>query len=126
MLNTKGSFTDLELWKKSRTLRNLLFYRVKDFPKNENYRMTDQIIRCSRSITANIAEGHGRYHYQENSQFCRIARGSLIELKDHLICAFDCKYLSAEELKEYESIIIEIKKMINGYKNFLKKRKKSF
>ena len=51
--------------------------------------MVDQLIRATRSITANIAEGHGRYHFQENIQFCRQARGSLTETLDHLICAQD-------------------------------------
>ena len=58
------------------------------FPTKKN-RLIDQVIRSSRSITANIAEGHGRYHYQENIQFCRTARGSLTESLDHLICALD-------------------------------------
>jgi len=51
------------------------------------------MIRASRSVTANIAEGHGRYHFQENIQFCRQARGSLYELIDHLYVAIDEKYI---------------------------------
>jgi four helix bundle protein len=35
------------------------------------YKLTDQITRASRSVTAYIAEGFGRFHYQENAQFCR-------------------------------------------------------
>ena len=58
-----GGFTDLEVWKKSRLLRNVITDLVKTFPAEEKYRLTDQIIRSSRSIGNNIAEGHGRFHY---------------------------------------------------------------
>ena len=82
------SFKDLEVWKKSRALRRELSLLVKTFPAEENYRLTDQLIRAGRSVTANIAEGYGRYHYQENIQFCRQSRGSLTEVQDHLTVAF--------------------------------------
>jgi four helix bundle protein len=58
-------------------------------PEAEKYNLTNQIIRSSRSVTANIAEGFGRYHFQENIQFCRQARGSLVETLDHLYCCLD-------------------------------------
>jgi four helix bundle protein len=64
-----GAFTDLEVWKKSRVLRNIITELVKSFPTEERYRLTDQIIRSSRSIGNNIAEGHGRFHYIDASRF---------------------------------------------------------
>jgi len=83
------TFEDLEVWKKSREIRNDITKLTIKFPKEEKYQLTDQLIRASRSVTANIAEGFGRYHYQENIQFRRQSRGSLFELIDHLIGAFD-------------------------------------
>ena len=74
---TRSTFETLEAWKMARNLREGIATLVKTFPQEEKFRLTDQMIRASRSITANIAEGHGRYHYQENIQFCRQARGSL-------------------------------------------------
>jgi len=65
------NFEDLEIWKQSRVLRNEIAVLVKTFPAEEKYRLADQLIRASRSVTANIAEGYGRFHYQENIQFCR-------------------------------------------------------
>jgi four helix bundle protein len=82
-------FTDLDVWKKARLYRNKTIQLSKTFSPEEKFRLTDQLIRAVRSITANIAEGDGRYHYQENIQFCRIARGSLKESLDHLIAAYD-------------------------------------
>jgi four helix bundle protein len=63
------SFTDLEVWKKARLLRNNITDLVKSFPVDERSRLNDQIIRPSRSIGNNIAEGHGRFHYAEAAKF---------------------------------------------------------
>ena len=81
------NFTDLEVYKACRNLRKEVsdFVKVK-LPQEEKYKLYDQIIRSSRSITANIAEGYGRYYYKENIQFCRISRGSLNETLEHFIC----------------------------------------
>jgi len=59
-----NNFEELEVWKECRNLRKQVSIVVKTFPVEEKYRITDQLIRASRSITANIAEGHGRFHYQ--------------------------------------------------------------
>ena len=82
-----ASFTELETWKQTRKIRMFVSELVKKFPSDEKYRLTDQIIWCSRSIGNNIAEGHGRFHYQDNIRFCIIARGSLSETLDHFIVA---------------------------------------
>jgi four helix bundle protein len=117
------SFEELNVWKKARELRKRLRELLKQFPSEERYRLSDQIIRASRSITANIAEGHGRFHYQENIQFCRTLRGSLSEVLDHLTVALDEHYITAAQLDEYRNEIKEIERMLNGYIAYLKKRK---
>ena len=118
------SFKDLEVWKKSRALRRELSLLVKTFPAEENYRLTDQLIRAGRSVTANIAEGYGRYHYQENIQFCRQSRGSLTEVQDHLTVAFDEGYISEKQVHLLDGKTEECIKMLNGYINYLIKSKK--
>ena len=117
------SFEDLNVWRKARELRKSIRDLVNQFPKEEKYRLTDQMIRASRSVTANIAEGHGRFHYQENIQFCRTARGSINEVLDHLIVALDEQYITVEQLDDYRNEIKEIERMLNGYIAYLKKRK---
>lgn len=77
------------------------------------------MIRCSRSVTNNIAEGFGRFHYQENAQFCRQSRGSLFELLDHLIIAFEEKYIDEEILLELKSSCLNCIKILNGYIKYL-------
>ncbi len=61
--NANQSFTELEVWKKARILKNEIKILVNNFPTEEKYKLNDQIIRSSRSITANIAEDHGRFTY---------------------------------------------------------------
>lgn len=81
------------------------------------------MIRASRSSTACIAEGYGRFHYQENIQFCRQSRGSLYELIDHIDVALECGYLNNNSA---ESLMQEVKtavRILNGYIKFLKKQK---
>ncbi|MTI22085.1 four helix bundle protein [Fulvivirga sp. RKSG066] len=117
------SFEELFAWKKARAFRSEISGVVKKFPSDEKYRLTDQILRSSRSVTANIAEGFGRFHYQENIQFCRQARGSLFEVLDHLICAKDEKLISVPELKSLREQFDECLKVLNGYIAYLKKAK---
>jgi len=52
-----ASFKELETWKQARKIRNIVSALIKTFPAEEKYRLADQIIRCSRSIGNNIAEG---------------------------------------------------------------------
>jgi four helix bundle protein len=80
-----NNFEELEVWRMCRKFRNDLSILVKAFPMEERYRIIDQLLRSSRSITTNIAEGYGRFNYQENIRFCRQARGSLSEALDHLL-----------------------------------------
>lgn len=119
------TFEELELYKECRKFRQEISNLVKSFPKDEKYRLTDQLLRCSRSVTSNIAEGHGRYHYQENIQFCRQARGSLSETLEHLICALDEKYITDNQLEDFRKVYDQCLKLMNGYIFYLKKQKLS-
>jgi len=123
MSERKSTFETLEVWKKGRELLNKISKLTKSFPSEEKYRLKDQMIRASRSVTANIAEGYGRYHYQENIQFCRQARGSLYELIDHFYVALDEEYIDNNDFNNYKSDINEVIKILNGYINFLETRK---
>jgi len=118
-----NDFRDLEVWKQCKGVRNKIWRLCKDFPREEKYRLSDQMIRASRSSTACIAEGYGRYHYQENIQFCRQSRGSLYELIAHVDVAEECQYIDKNQA---ETLIEQIKtaiRILNGYLKYLKNRK---
>lgn len=117
------TFEDLNCWKVPADLRRRCSEVVKAFPQEERYKLVDQIIRASRSVTANIAEGYGRYHYQEYIQFCRQSRGSLYELIDHFIVARDEGYISDEELDNIKHQISNALAVLNGFINYLLKAK---
>jgi four helix bundle protein len=85
--------------------------------------LSAQVLDSSRSITANISEGFGRFHYQENIQFCRQSRGSLTETMEHIITAYDEKYITKELLAEFNKDYKECLKQLNGYIKYLKDTK---
>jgi four helix bundle protein len=116
-------FRDLKAWQKCRDIRREIWILCKKFPKEETYRLCDQMIRASRSSTACIAEGYGRFHYQETIQFCRQARGSLYELIDHLDVALECGYMDDQQAGNLISNTKEAIRLLNGYIKYLKERK---
>lgn len=118
------SFENLEAWKKGRELRIFVSNLSRKFPSEEKYGLTSQSRRAARSITNNIAEGFGRFHFQENIQFCRIARGSLNETLDHMLIAFEEQYISEEELIQFRAHFNETLRILNGYLKYLKSQAK--
>lgn len=117
------TFEDLEVWKKGREIRLFIQAVVKKFPAEEKFALILQIRKSSRSITNNIAEGYGRFFYQENIQFCRISGGSLTETLDHMIVAFDEKYINDAELNEFRVLYADCLRLLNGYISYLQKAK---
>jgi len=87
-------FYDLPVYKTCRAFRKKISLIARQyFPKSEVYHLKAQVLDSSRSLAANIAEGFGRFHYQENIRFCRQSRGSLTETLEHMITAYDEKYI---------------------------------
>ena len=80
-----NTFEELKCWQLAKELRKKIRVVVRSFPTEEKYKLIDQLTRSSRSVKTNIAEGYGRYHYLDNAKFCRMSRGSLYEVLDHLI-----------------------------------------
>lgn len=114
----------MKVWQLGRNFRRIIYKISKKFPKKEMYCLTQQICRAAVSITSNIAEGWGRYHYQENIQFCRISRGSINEVLDHLYTALDEEYISGKEFEQLYAQGREVEKVLNGYIGYLQRRLK--
>lgn len=120
------TFEDLDCWKVCRNLRNFIARDViPTLPKDEKYRLADQIVRAARSTTANIAEGYGRFHYMDNAKFCSNSRGSCWEVLDHLITAHDEGMLSDKLLAEGRKHISETVRLLNGCMKYLQYNKHS-
>lgn len=118
-----SDFTDLRTWQAARKLRLELYRMTGGFPEEEKFGLTAQIRRAAVSVTANIAEGYGRFSYQENMQFCRQARASVYELRDHLITAADAGYMPTTKRKELDEMAIGLIRLLNGYIRSTKKLK---
>jgi four helix bundle protein len=116
------SFEDLEAYKAAREFRKKIYKLIKGLPPEEKYNLGDQMRRASLSLTNNIAEGHGRYHFQENIQFCRVSRGSLMELIYDLNTCIDEEYYALDYLEELKAEGYTVNKILNGYIAYLKKR----
>jgi len=113
-------FTDLEVWKAARKLK-LKVYEVKHlFPKEEEYKLKDQLVRSVRSISANISEGDGRFTFKDQTHFCIQARGSLSETFNHLIDAFDMNIINEETLLSFKREIDIVRKLLNAYIKYLR------
>jgi four helix bundle protein len=123
--NAQKDFTTLEAWKKARILM-IFFYKevLPHIPPEEKYNLDIQIRKAAVSARANISEGYGRYNYQETIQFCRISRGSIFELKDHLISCLDLAYINKDSFSKGMHLIEESKITLNGYINYVKEQKK--
>lgn len=123
-MSTYQHFYDLPVYKICREFRKQVSSFLNDLiPKTEEYMLKNQLLRSSRSITANIAEGFGRFHHQENIQYCRQARGSLTETMEHFIVAFDEKYINNELLAELNEQYKTCLKELNMYIKYLKSAK---
>ena len=117
-------FTELDIWKLAHELRLKIYELTKFVPSDEKYNTISQIRRSASSVGANIAEGHGRFHYQENIQFCRQARGSLAETRDWLIFINDAKLSSNSNLaNQCMELALKIAPKLNGYISYLKNQK---
>jgi four helix bundle protein len=117
------SFEDLEVYKAAREFRKKIFELIKRLPPEEKYNLGSQMRRAATSLTNNIAEGHGRFHYQENIQFLRQSRGSLEELLDDLNICLDESYFQERELSPIKAEGLELLHRINGYIAYLRRRK---
>jgi len=116
-------FRDLEVWRWCRELRRDIERFSQRLPRQEQLRLADQMIRAARSVTANLAEGFGRFHYLETVQSCRMARGSLCELLDHLQVAVDNGHLKPAEFNNYEQRVTSGLRLLNGFMRYLRERK---
>jgi len=116
------SFEDLDCWRACRALRLFVAKEiVPGLPKEERYRLGDQLLRAARSATANLAEGYGRFHYLDNAKFSSNARGSCCEVLDHLITGHDEGLVSDESLACGRELVETALRLVNGYMNYLKR-----
>ncbi|MCD6317659.1 four helix bundle protein [Candidatus Aerophobetes bacterium] len=115
------SYEELDVWKESHKLALEIYKLTKNFPKDERFRIVDQICRAAISVPTNIAEGTGRHSKKEFSQFLYIARGSVEETKYLLLLAKDLNYLKHEICINLQERYNKVGKMLNGLISSIRK-----
>jgi four helix bundle protein len=114
-LAVEKSYTELNVWLRSRQLNKMIYELTRLFPKEEQFGLTNQIRRAAVSVPSNIAEGCGRQHTRDTIQFLFIARGSLFEVETQLYLAFDLAYVTQATFGETLALITDCKKLLQGF-----------
>jgi four helix bundle protein len=117
------TFEDLEAYKAARAFRVAMYAVSRRLPSFEKYELASQIRRAAVSLTNNIAEGHGRWHFLDHIKFVLQARGSLQELLDDVNVCEDEQYLPTAEIAKLKEQGWHVLKLINGYLRYLRDRK---
>ena len=120
---TFKTFENLEVYQAARGFRKEMYAVARKLPDTEKFGLVGQIQRAAVSLTNNIAEGHGRYHYLDQIKFMLQARGSLEELIDDLNVCADEKYLPAIEVEMLKQDGWRVSQLVGGYIRFLRKCK---
>jgi len=111
------NFYDLEVWKNAHKLALEIYKLTEKFPKKETYGITNQIRRSSSSVSANIAEGFGRYHYKDKIKFFYNSRGSSYETQNFLLLANGLEYITIDESNNLLSRYKQLNKSLNALIN---------
>lgn len=119
----RRGFEDLDCFKLALDIVVNAHALAKTLPSAEKYDMVAQICRAAKSITANIAEGYGRYHYLDSLKFYSNARGSLEETLAHLINARALEYTDQKYFEDFYVLIRQTEKALNGYMSYVRKQR---
>jgi four helix bundle protein len=115
-----STFEDLEVYQLAREFRKTMYRVAKRLPDIEKFGLASQMRRAALSLTNNIAEGHGRFHYLDQIKFTLQSRGSLEELIDDLNVCEDEQYLPEKEIASLKQEGWRVRQLIDGYIRYLR------
>src|SRR6266852_8394280 len=118
-----SSFEDLEVYQIARNFRKTMYGLARRLPDIEKFGLASQVRRAALSLTNNIAEGHGRYHYLDQIRFTLQSRGSLEELIDDLNTCEDEQYLPDGEIASLKQEGWRVRQLIDDYIRYLRQQK---
>jgi len=107
----------LEVYQISMELGEKIWEIVKPWSFFEKDTIGKQLVRAVDSVSANISEGYGRFHFNDAKNFLFFARGSLYETKTWLLKARTRNLLSQEE---YEDLDQQATRLAVKLNNFIK------
>ncbi|MDD5382089.1 MAG: four helix bundle protein [Candidatus Margulisbacteria bacterium] len=117
------TFRDLRIWQEAISLMMKVHELCKTLPKEERFQLIDQASRSASSVPDNIAEGYTSYHYKDKINRFYDSRKEAGETQNHII-KMEKKYYIKREVAEnlFNEYLILIKG-INGYVNYLKRKR---
>lgn len=115
-----------ELYNRAREFRKKVYVLIRQLPREERFCLDPQMRRAVVSVTNNIAEGHGRWYYQDNIRFLRMSRGSLGELMDDFNLCIDQNYGNPNLVSELCNDAKQLLRRVNGYIRYLRKSKQGY
>jgi four helix bundle protein len=119
----KRGFEDLECYQLALGIMVAIHVLSKNFPPEEKYDLVAQIRRSSKSVTANIAEGYGRYHYLDSLRVYSIARGELNETLAHLINARALNYITQQAFEPLYQQVRHTEQALNGFMAYIRRQR---
>lgn len=117
-----STFEDVEVYQAAREFRRAMYRIAKKLPETDKFGLASQIRRAAVSLTNNIAEGHGRYHFLDQIRFTLQSRGSLEELLDDLNVCEDEQYVVGGEIASLKNDGWRVRQLIDGYVRSLRQR----
>ncbi|MFH1398297.1 MAG: four helix bundle protein [Candidatus Omnitrophota bacterium] len=107
------SFKEMPIWQEAMAKAEDIFNLTEKLPKKEDYGLTSQIRRAALSISANIAEAYGRNHTSDKVNFYYFARGSAVEIQNHIEYAKRVGYIKADIVKCLDDKLVKLYNDLN-------------
>lgn len=114
MTEPKYTYKSLDAYKEAKTLVLQVYSLLKQFPKEEQYALCDQLRRAVISVPSNIAEGSGRTSAKDQAHFFEMAFGSLMEVNCQIDIAHDLGYISKDDVENIEKHVKSISALLSG------------
>jgi len=118
-----AGFEKLWVWQKAHELMQEIHSFCRMLPRDERFRLRDQIERSSSSVCDNIAEGYATYYYSDKIKGFNIARKEAGETQNHIRKLSGKGYLDAEQSQRWVERYEEVIRGINGYTRYIREKK---
>ncbi|MBK7376581.1 MAG: four helix bundle protein [Chitinophagaceae bacterium] len=111
---------DLEVYDLSQDFSDPIWFMVDKWENFAKFGIGKQMTAAADSISANKAEGYGRFFIKENINFCFYSRGSILETKNWLQKSARRNLVDKEEYDILVNLLEIIHEKLNGYIKVLK------
>lgn len=112
---------DLQVYQTSMKLADEVHDLVIEWDNFHKFSTGTQLVDATDSVSANISEGYGRFHFKDHKNFLYFSRGSLSETKTWLTKASNRKLITEEKFSDlinrYNALGVKLNNYINTIGN---------